>query len=80
MIPYIKDEPKLGDGKYGIVYKRIYKEKPFAVKRIQIPDLNPNREKEAMKNLDHENVIKLIDQHEDEYFKYIILVQKLTKV
>jgi serine/threonine protein kinase len=58
----------LGEGRYGIVFEDVWRDKPVAIKRIQQLHISSNqREEEALKKLDHPNVIKLlhIDSHAD---------------
>ena len=58
----------LGEGRYGIVFEDVWRDKPVAIKRIQQRHISSNqREEEALLKLDHPNVIKLlhIDSHAD---------------
>jgi serine/threonine protein kinase len=63
----------LGKGKYGIVYEGVWGENQVAIKRIPIQDyvaISNEREVNALKKFDHENVIKLLHVEEDKDFKY----------
>ena len=59
----------LGEGSYGVVYKKTWNEKQVAVKRIQLIHIN-NQEEEALQRLDHPNVIKLFHAESDSNFRY----------
>jgi serine/threonine protein kinase len=60
----------LGIGGYGIVYKKIWNEEEVAVKRIPLTHISSNeREEEALKKLDHLNVVKLFHVENDENFR-----------
>jgi serine/threonine protein kinase len=67
----------LGKGKYGIVYKGVWGENPqiVAIKRIPIDNVATSNEREvnALKKFDHENVIKLLHVEEDKDFKYYLV-------
>jgi serine/threonine-protein kinase/endoribonuclease IRE1 len=59
---------KLGEGRYGIVCKGSWDGKTVAIKRIQLHHCC-NQEEEAMKKLDHPNVIKIFHAESDEHFR-----------
>jgi hypothetical protein len=59
---------KLGEGRYGIVCKGYWSGKTVAVKRIQLPQCC-NQEEEAMKKLDHPNVVKFLHAESDQHFR-----------
>ena len=66
----------LGKGAYAHVYAGKLNGQDVAVKRLQIEDAVPmddslisDREVEAMIELDHPNVLKLLYVKQDEYFK-----------
>jgi serine/threonine protein kinase len=60
----------LGQGGYGIVYKGLWGEEAVAVKRIQSANTESNeKEEEALKSLNHPNVIKLLDVEVDKDFR-----------
>jgi serine/threonine protein kinase len=63
-------ENKLGEGYFGVVFKGIFNKKPAAIKRIQLIHAASNKqEEEALKRLDHPNVIKLFQIRSDANFR-----------
>jgi serine/threonine protein kinase len=62
---------KLGEGGYGIVCKGSWDGKTVAIKRIlrQSDDKSCNQEEDAMKKLDHPNVVKFFHAESDEHFR-----------
>lgn len=64
----------LGRGLYGTVFRGIYEDRPVAVKRIQIIDLEDAnlREEEVLKKIRHPNVIRLLHVEIDHVFKSVI--------
>ncbi len=71
-MPLIKIDKKqiLGQGGYGIVYKGLRGKEAVAVKRIQSANTESNeKEEEALKSLNHPNVIKLLDVEIDKDFR-----------
>ena len=65
---------ELGRGAFAIVYKGKHPTAgDVAVKKISLEWMEPNtsREKENQRNLDHENVLKLIDVKSDGINEYI---------
>ncbi|KAI9561074.1 hypothetical protein GHT06_012030 [Daphnia sinensis] len=69
----------LGNGVDGTVFLGTFGGEKVAVKRIQIrvghdvDDVRRSREEAAMKQLEHPNVLKLIEVEKDLDFKYLIL-------
>jgi serine/threonine-protein kinase/endoribonuclease IRE1 len=61
-------EDKLGEGRYGIVCKGCWGRKTVAIKRIQLHQCC-TQEEEAMKKLDHPNVVKFVHAESDEHFR-----------
>ena len=59
----------IGKGIYGIVFEGTWKGKKVAVKRIQIENVENNKEEEALKKLDHPNVVKLYHVESDSDFR-----------
>ena len=60
----------LGKGAFGTVYEGVWSEELVAIKRIQLSDITSNeREEEALKKLDHPNVIKLLHIENDPMFR-----------
>jgi serine/threonine protein kinase len=59
---------KLGEGRYGIVYKGDWDGKTVAIKRIKL-DQCCKQEEEAMKKLEHPNVVKFFHAESDENFR-----------
>jgi serine/threonine-protein kinase/endoribonuclease IRE1 len=67
---HFDDENKLGEGSFGIVFRGFFNKKPAAVKRIAIMHIASNKqEEEALKKLDHPNVIKLFQIKSDANFR-----------
>lgn len=64
----------IGEGSFSKVFEYNFNGEQVAVKRIQIPDLNADLDREpyAMNKLNHPNVLTLIDEQEDENFKCVI--------
>lgn len=62
----------LGEGRYGKVFLGDWDEVKVAIKRVEI-DINTQnngQEEEAMRKLNHPNVIKLFNVESDEVFRY----------
>lgn len=59
----------IGRGRYGIVFHGTYFGQKVAVKRIQQIEVNL-REEANLRKLDHENVVKLMCQEENNDFRY----------
>lgn len=62
----------IGEGHQGIVFEcKVSREnKPVAIKRIQLINVNSNENgEEALRQLCHPNVIKLIDAVSDKHFR-----------
>jgi serine/threonine protein kinase len=60
----------LGKGGFGIVFEGVWRGKPVAIKRIALSDITSNeREEEALKKLDHPNVIKFTHVESDPMFR-----------
>jgi serine/threonine protein kinase len=60
----------LGEGRYGIVFEGVWCKKPVAIKRIQLLHTSSNqREEEALKKLEHPNVIQLFHIENDSTFR-----------
>ena len=60
----------IGKGGFGTVFEGVWCGKPVAIKRIPLSDLASNeREEEALKKLDHPNVIKLLLVESDPMFR-----------
>ena len=71
----------LGKGAYAYVYAGKLNGQDVAVKRLQIEDAAPmddcvvsDREVEAMIELDHPNVLKLLFVKQDENFKLVAIL------
>ena len=62
----------IGDGRYGVVFHGTFFDQNVAVKRIQQIDVN-TREEANLRELNHDNVIKLKWLEENETFRYFIL-------
>lgn len=72
----IKKNKLLGKGKFGSVFEYTFKGTKVAVKRLLILDWDEaldeaakKREGNAMTNLIHDNVLRLIGEQEDDDFK-----------
>ncbi|XP_045036468.1 serine/threonine-protein kinase/endoribonuclease ire-1-like [Daphnia magna] len=66
----------LGTGFSACVFRGTFKEEEVAYKRIdksKLDDIAQGREEYTMKNLNHPNVLKLLDVQNDNDFKYLIL-------
>lgn len=59
----------LGKGAYATVFRGFFNGVQVAVKRVQLVDINDEREILAMEKLNHQNVVKLYHAHEDGEFK-----------
>ena len=60
----------LGQGGFGKVFEAVWRDKPVAIKRIPLSDITSNeREEEALKKLDHPNIIKLLHVESDSKFR-----------
>jgi serine/threonine-protein kinase/endoribonuclease IRE1 len=60
----------LGEGGYGTVYEGVWRKKPVAIKRIHLLDIaSIEREEEALRKLDHPNVIRLLHVQNDSTFR-----------
>ena len=62
----------IGKGGYGVVFHGTFFDQNVAVKRIQQIDVN-TREEANLRELNHDNVIKLKWLEENETFRYFIL-------
>jgi serine/threonine protein kinase len=73
----IDREKILGKGKYGIVYEGVWGATKVAIKRIPVEKAASRNEREvnALKKFDHENVIKLFHVEEDTDFKYYLVLE-----
>lgn len=69
----------LGRGEFGTVYQGTFNGMEVAVKRIIVFDLKDqlfdSQEEKIMKEMNHENVLKLYHVHEDEDFKYSLRIK-----
>ncbi|XP_046438267.1 calcium-dependent protein kinase 2-like [Daphnia pulex] len=65
----------LRKGKYGIVYEGVWRGNQVAIKRIPLDHATISNEREvnALKKFDHENVIKLFHDEKDTNFKFFVL-------
>ena len=60
----------IGKGGFGTVFEGVWCEKLVAIKRIALSNIASNeREEEALKKLDHPNVIKLLHVERDSTFR-----------
>ena len=61
----------LGKGGFADVYEGTYEEKPVAVKRILVTNLNISLEREInlQPRLQHENVLKILTVEQDDDFR-----------
>lgn len=66
----------LGNGTFATVFLGTWNGEAVAVKRIEMHKLNKrfkDREEVAMRQMDHQNVLKLKEVQENEDFKYTII-------
>ena len=69
-VKYLDKNKRLGKGAFGTVFEGVWREKPVAIKRIQLSDIKSNeREEAALQKLDHSNVIKLLHVDSDSTFR-----------
>lgn len=60
----------LGKGCYGTVFEGVWRKKPVAIKQISLSHIaSREREEEALKKLDHPNIIKLLHVENDATFR-----------
>jgi serine/threonine protein kinase len=59
---------RLGQGGYSSVFAGTWKNQEIAVKRVESIDTEDKEEK-ALRQLTHENVVKLLDVESDNSFK-----------
>lgn len=61
----------LGQGGYGVVLEGFWGSIPVAVKRIELHKVESNeKEEEALRNLKHQNVVKMYHAESDTNFRY----------
>lgn len=68
----------IGRGRYGTVYRGHFSDQKIAVKRILLTDVDNelySREKSNMRQFNHENVVKLIYDEDDDDFRYFKFFQ-----
>ena len=62
--------PPIGEGIFGVVFHGWCEDRPTAVKRIELIKLkSSNYEEEALRRLNHPNVLSLLGVDQDVYFK-----------
>ena len=68
----VKDRELLGQGRFGQVYRGVFRDKPVAIKKIQLTLLGPGEDKEVsiMKELHHPNVLRLIGAEDKGEFRF----------
>ena len=68
----------IGRGSFGIVFSGSFQNSDVAVKRIELVRLdgNDDREEEALRRLDHPNVVKLLHCEDQGEFRYVISLYK----
>jgi hypothetical protein len=59
----------LGQGRYGEVYSGSYQEKNVAIKKVPLKYLPEDREKIAMINLKHQNLLRLLHVADDPVYR-----------
>jgi hypothetical protein len=62
---------RLGSGGQGIVFKGKFRGNDVAIKRIIREDLSHSREANALNQLNHQNVLKLLRSHDQGNFRYL---------
>jgi hypothetical protein len=67
----INQENILGTKGNTMVYEGVWDEKPVAIKRMDLINTRYNRPKvEALKKLNHPNIVKLFHTQSDENFRF----------
>lgn len=66
---FLNHQRIIGSGTYGTVYQTIWRGKKVAIKRIELHKLFNDQEKEALQNLLHPNIVKLIHIENDKNFR-----------
>ena len=75
VLSVICDEKCLGSGGQGVVFKGKFRGNDVAIKRIIKEDLSHSREANALNQLNHENVLKLLRSHDQGNFRYLPFFQ-----
>jgi predicted Ser/Thr protein kinase len=65
----LETDAYLGKGAEGFVFKGKFRSQVVAIKRILLDLVNHSREVEAMKQLDHPNVLKLLRSQDQGEFR-----------
>ncbi len=64
-------ETILGSRGNTMVFKGVWDEKPVAIKRMELFNIKYNQQKvEALKKLNHPNIVKLLHDQSDENFRF----------
>ena len=65
----IMPEEPLGRGAFGLVYKGQFQENDVAIKKVQLPFAENDRELNSLRILNHPNVVKLLYSEQDADFR-----------
>ena len=68
MYKIVPEEP-LGRGAFGLVYKGQFQENDVAIKKVQLPFAENDRELNSLQILNHPNVVKLLYSEQDADFR-----------
>ena len=68
MYKIVPEEP-LGRGAFGLVYKGQFQENDVAIKKVQLPFAENDRELNSLRILNHPNVVKLLYSEQDADFR-----------
>ncbi len=67
---HIETSKVLGKGGFSYVFEGSYHKEIVAIKRVLLENVESTKhEEEAMKKLDHPNVIKLLHTQDDSHFR-----------
>nr|CAH0106896.1 unnamed protein product [Daphnia galeata] len=64
---------RLGEGGYGSVFPGTFRGIKVAVKRVLVIDATNENEEKILKQLNHQNIVKLLHFYSDDTFKYFVL-------
>ena len=59
----------IGRGRFGIIYDGTLDDQPVVVKKVRLTDVQVEKERISMQQLQHVNVIKLLHVEDDDEFR-----------